>query len=475
MRSPDRGGPHPHGHPLVRSLLRPPIRDVRFWVVQAGILLWAFVHDVVLVVLDAEEVAGIPSPTTSALLLVPVMYAALNFGVRGGIGTAVWATVLVVPHWFMSGGLSDPHMSIEIGYLLALMAVAVVVGQRVEREQRARQRAEVALEVAKDAEARYSVLFEDQPAPVLLLGRDGGLLEANTAATRLLDPPSRTDVTELLGLGLGELLPGPGSPLTVGRSGHEVVMVPTAHEFTATDGTRMVQVVLSDITQQHRREEEQRVFARRMLRVQEEERQRLARELHDDPLQHLTYLTRALNDLSHPDRRAGILEERLVHAAEVADDAATSLRKIIRGLRPPVLDDLGLASALRQLTHETGARTQTVLEFDIVGSAERPPPDLELAAYRIAQEALNNVVRHAQARHATVTLAFTGPGLCLTVSDDGIGMGPDVPDAGAGHRLGLIGMRERVTMAGGTLEISSVRPHGTCVRAEMPLTSSGPS
>lgn len=457
---------------LAVGLMHPPVRDARFWLVQAGILTWAIVHDVVLVLLHWDHRADIPSPTTSVLLLVPVLYAALNFGVRGGIGTALWATVLVVPHWFFTPEFSAAHMSIEIGYLLVLNAVAVVVGQRVEREQRARQRAEAALTSARRAEARYYTLFEGQPAPVLITDLAGQLVEANTAAKRLLGRAAPAgSAMDLLGTSLEALLHRPQSSLTLTTPDDgDAMLMPTAHRLEDADGTAMVQIVLSDITEQHRRQEEQRVFARRLLNVQEDERRRLARELHDDPLQRLTYLTRTLDDLTQRTSRSDEMRQRLAQSTVVADDAAVSLRKIIQGLRPPVLDDLGLVSALRQLTDETRSRSEAVVTFKVTGQPGRLNPDLELAAYRIAQEALNNVVRHAHADHTTVSLAFAEDRLCLTVTDDGDGLGSGGVAGGPAGRLGLIGMRERVDMAGGTFALSSLQPHGTSVQVAIPLS-----
>lgn len=458
---------------LAVGLVHPPVRDPRFWIVQAGILTWAIVHDVVLVLLHWDHVAGVPSPTTSVLLLIPVMYAALNFGVRGGIGTALWATALVVPHWFLSPQFSAAHVWVEVGYLVVLYAVAVVVGQRVEREQRARQNAEAALTSARRAEARYYTLFEDQPAPVLISDLSGRLVEANTAAKRLLGTVApKGNVAELLGVDLEVLLQGNRSFLTLTAGGNgEVLLMPTAHRLEDADGTAMVQIVLSDITEQHRRQEEQRVFARRVLNVQEDERRRLARELHDDPLQRLTYLTRTLDDLTERTSRADEMRRRLAQSAVVADDATVSLRKIIQGLRPPVLDDLGLVSALRQLTEETRSRSDAIVRLEVTGEAGRLNPDLELAAYRIAQEALNNVVRHAHAKHATVSLDFADESLRLTVSDDGRGIASTGGAGGPAGSLGLIGMRERVDMAGGTFAIAALRPHGTRVQAVIPLST----
>lgn len=462
-------GPPPPSR-LPTQLMHPPVRQAGFWVVQAGVLILAVAHDVILVALHTHDPSGAAAPTTSVLLLIPVIYAALNFGMRGAVGTALWATVLVVPHWFFADELTPVHVWIETGYLLVLNVVAVIVGQRVEREQRARRGTEEALRAARDAEARYYTLFDHQPAPVLVIDAGGTVVEVNAAAACLFGRSATgRPLTELLGVRIEQLLDGSHPTLHLVRpDGSNVMFTPTAHRVAIEDAMA-VQVVLSDITEQYRRQEEQRQFAARLLTAEEEERGRLARELHDDPLQQLAYLTRALEDLSQRASPSNHLADRLSHGADVANEAAIALRKIIEGLRPPVLDDLGLVSALRQLTDKTRTRTAATITLEITGSPVRLVRDLELATYRIAQEALNNVARHAYAERAAVRLAFSEHRVDLTVTDDGVGFRPGRGDAGPSGGLGLIGMQERVDMAKGTLEITALRPHGTAVHAVLPV------
>ena len=465
---------------LLRILARarPPVREPRFWVVQATVLTLAGVHDLVLGELHAHYLAGVPAPTTSALLLVPVIYAALNFGVSGAVGTSLWATVLIVPHWFLSPQPqgSTLHFWIEVGYLLVLNVVAVVVGVRVEGERQARSHAEAALEAARNAEHRYYRLFEDQPAPVLITDATGTVSEANSAAAALFgQDASGRRVEELVGVSIAQLLDGEPRCLDIrDRHGRTMRLVPTTHWVNATGNTELAQIVLTDVTEQHRREEEERLFAGRLLKVQEDERRALARDLHDYPLQHLTYLSRALDDLS---QRPGMPAEyvaQLADASTIAGDAASALRKVIHGLRPPVLDDLGLVAALRQLGHEVSRRTGLVVDLRVEGEELRIAPDLELAAYRIAQEALNNVVRHAGATRAYIGVCFADE-LVLTVTDDGQWLAePPGEDAVRPRGLGLIGMRERVNMAGGTLSVTTRPAQGTCVRATIAVPGAGP-
>jgi signal transduction histidine kinase len=449
----------------------PPVRSVPFWIVQAGVLSVALVHDIVLVDLPgARHPFGVADAMTSAFLLIPVIYAALNFGVRGSIATAVWATALIAPHWWLMHDLSGSHLVIELGNLAVIYAVAIVVGQRVESEQRARHRAEAALEAARTVSIRYQGLFEQQPAPVIIADPAGTVHEVNTAATRLFGPiEPKSMLQDVLSVTVAEVRGAQPPRLSLHTAdGAQRLFAPTAHTLDVDGDRRLVQIVLTDVTEQHRRQEEQRVFSGRLLAVQEEERRKLAQELHDDPLQNLVYLTRALDDLSEDASLTAALVPTVQYGGELAAEAATALRKVIHGLRPPVLDDIGITSALRQLVADVRKRSTLTVTLRCTGTENGLPPDLKLTAYRIVQESLNNVVRHAQARHATVRVQFGNP-LTLTISDDGQGIPPNLGPADRPQPgQGLIGMRERATLAGGTLRVGGRSPHGTVVQATLP-------
>src|SRR5450759_4616344 len=122
-----------------------PLRSRQFWIVQVGVLLVAFLDEIVLDLLRVKPPFEMPRSTTTALLLIPVIYAALNFGVRGAVGTALWATALMFPDWLFIAGVTTVNAWVEIGNLAILNSVAFIVGQRVEREGQARLRAEAAL------------------------------------------------------------------------------------------------------------------------------------------------------------------------------------------------------------------------------------------------------------------------------------------------------------------------------------------
>ncbi|HEY8820771.1 MAG TPA: ATP-binding protein [Dermatophilaceae bacterium] len=448
----------------VGRALRLPVRAVRFWVVQAGVLLVAFLDEVILDVLHVQLPFEIPRSTITTLLLVPVIYAALNFGVRGAVGTALWATVLMLPDWLFIAGVTTANAWEEIGNLAVLNAVAIIVGQRVEREAQARVRAEDSLRASEVAEARYRALFDEQHAPVIVTDAFGAVTEANAAATSLLGAGVRGRLlSDLVHTSVTAILAGAVPRLPVG----ERVFVPTARTLEVGSRERLIQIVLVDVTEEEHRAREQQAYAAHLVTVQEDERRRLAQDLHDDPLQTLTYLVRMLEQLTEDPALPTDLAVLVRRDGELATEVVDTLRTVIHGLRPPVLDDFGAVAALRQLVDEVRSRHAICIRMRVSGQQQRLSAECELTVYRVAQEALSNVVRHAQATNTRVDLHF-GEDVVLTVTDDGCGIPASSTSASSGSRLGLIGMRERVNLVSGSLDVHARVPNGTVVRATIP-------
>lgn len=337
-----------------RRALHPPLRDRRFWLVQGLVILIAAFHEGA----DASSLLtpyGIPDFATVALFLVPIVYAALNFGLTGSLATAAWVTLISLPDFFVVDH-SEHHASDAI-QIVIVDAVALFVGYRVDQERVARLAAEAAGEAHRAAEERI------------------------------------------------------------------------------------------------------RLYAGRILHAQEDERRRLSQELHDQPLQDLIHLVRQLD--------AGSAEG----AREVATQVVSELRQISRGLRPPSLDDLGLTAALRKLVSDFSARTGITSTFRTEGHARRLPADVELGLFRIAQEALNNVYRHAAAERVTVRARYLAGEVRLAVTDDGAGF---LPGQAAESSLGITGMSERASLLGGRLEVVSAAGRGTTIRASIPVGAAEP-
>jgi len=199
------------------------------------------------------------------------------------------------------------------------------------------------------------------------------------------------------------------------------------------------------------------------LRAQEEERFRLSRELHDETVQELVVAKGALEDVPGGQGQRARLE--LVDAA--LQRCIDGIRRFCRALRPSVLDDLGLVPALDWLLSDLAGRTGIRIALEEQGEPLRLNPEQELVIFRVAQEAMHNIERHAAASQVVVRLASDPGRLCLEVVDDGRGFDPEHVRKGS---LGLTGMQERASLIGAALDVSS-RPGSTCIRLDLPLAS----
>lgn len=217
-------------------------------------------------------------------------------------------------------------------------------------------------------------------------------------------------------------------------------------------------------------QERLRTLSRRLLQVQEEERGHLARELHDDIGQALTALKiqlEALGRASDAQARQARLEECL----ETTRHALERVRQISLSLRPLQLDDLGLVAALRSHVDRQATLGGLAPHFEADEAPRALAPDVETACFRVAQEAINNVLRHAKARNLWVRVSNAGGALTLSVRDDGNGFDAEAARrrAADGASLGLLGMEERAALTGGSLALHTGAGQGTVLLATFPL------
>ena len=204
----------------------------------------------------------------------------------------------------------------------------------------------------------------------------------------------------------------------------------------------------------------QRTSAAAALAAQESERSRIAQELHDGVGQSLTAVLLELKLIDDP------AVDRVREGVRASLD---EVRSVARTLRPHVLEDLGLRSALAALTQDLFAATDTHVRRGIMPGLPPLPDDVELVLFRVAQEALTNVARHAEASTVDVSLGIVGTDIELSVADDGRGI------RGRPEGTGVRGMRERATLVGGDLTVSGRDGHGTQVRLRVPVLANGPA
>jgi signal transduction histidine kinase len=203
---------------------------------------------------------------------------------------------------------------------------------------------------------------------------------------------------------------------------------------------------------------------RRVVSAQELERQRLARELHDETGQALTSILLGLKAIED----AGSSDDAGAAARELRELVVTTLQDVRRlavELRPKVLDDFGLVSALERLVETFGEQTGISVDLEPRIGEGRLPLEIETTLYRITQEALTNVVKHARAKHVSIVLTRRDGLVSAVIEDDGRGIGSE----GSREGLGLVGMRERVALVGGRLNVESSPGAGTTISIEVPI------
>lgn len=345
------------------------------------------------------------------------------------------------------------------------------------------KQAEVAL---RTSEEHFRTIFEQATDGILVSDVEGHFLDANSASGQMLGYSRE----ELLKLGISDIV----VPEQVERIAPEIArlrntgVVRSEWRVRRRDGLILLvevsakrlpdgrlQAFLRDVTESRRAEEALRessrqlqMLSKRVLEAQETERRRIARELHDELGQALTAIKINLQARSRfRDQSPAELDAENVRLVE---EAIQQVRSLALALRPSMLDDLGLAPALRWIAEYQAERGGFVAHFGADFPDTRLAPELETACFRIAQEALTNIARHAQAKRVAIELRHKDDALFMTVQDDGRGF--DVVTmrtrAVAGGSVGILGMQERAELARGKIEIESAPGQGTVVRARFP-------
>ncbi len=209
-------------------------------------------------------------------------------------------------------------------------------------------------------------------------------------------------------------------------------------------------------------------FASQALLAQEEERKRVARELHDETAQLLSSMLVRLTLLGQA-RSMDEVGKAQAELVSLSSRAVEGVRRLALELRPPELDDLGLEEALRWYVDDFSARWGIQASLGVKGRIRRLSPTMEMALYRIAQESLTNAAKHSQAQRVTVNLEQHNGVLALAVEDDGRGFDVEAAMAAKEGGMGLFGMQERAALLGGRLQLHSESSQGTCVRVDVPV------
>ncbi|MFC1937714.1 PAS domain S-box protein [Chloroflexota bacterium] len=331
----------------------------------------------------------------------------------------------------------------------------------------------------------FQEIFEKAHDAILIQDLQGKIAAANQASSKLFGYKSE----ELIGKNISQFLTPQGLELArevrqIFVSGKEMKQ-PYEQRIIKNDGTEAIlllttsllglsgdierplafQHIARDITGERRLQENLRLYADQISRAYEEERTRIARELHDDTIQTMVAVSRRLDSLA--DKKSGIPQKLWSVLEETRRDVDESLirtRRFIQDLRPPTLEYLGLLPALRELVTQWQEQSNIEINLRTVGADQHFSPEKELLVYRIVQEALRNIWKHSEATKAEVVIEFGEETSTVTISDNGKGFN-DEDSLGflKTGKLGLAGMKEISQLLGGTLTIHSINNGGTRV------------
>jgi len=495
--------------------LRQVLRQRSFWILAAMMLGLAAIHYL------TPQIRLLPFLTDPLgrhaveriAFLLPVAAATFAFGRGGGISALTLSLLIMMPRaLFVSPYPIDASSETVAVAIVGYLVVGMIETQ--EREKRLRQEAvqrlraanavtamltksldrremldgvlERTLDVVGAAAGCIYLVEAGHGAPVLTLAVGHGALPdvlQEGGAVGLGDGPigRAAEVGEVVAVSAGdsqqvEVLEGwvgMNSLLAVPlKSRDEVlgvlVLADPERRFESQD-VELLMAIGGEIgvaLENARLYESMRFYVGQVTRAQEDERKRIARELHDETTQDLIALSRRLEALN--DEGEGLsnaVRKRLAGLQELVEEALRGVRRFSQNLRPSALDDLGLLAALEGMAAVQREESGVATELRVEGQKRRLPPEVELTLFRIAQEALSNVRRHAQSARIAITVRFGDGDVELIVEDDGKGF--SVParlsDMATLGKLGLVGMLERARLLGGSLAVESSPGQGTRV------------
>jgi PAS domain S-box-containing protein len=370
-----------------------------------------------------------------------------------------------------------------------LTAIGNQIGVAVENARLYEQEREATMQL-RVSEERYRELFENANDAIWVHDLEGNIIAANRASEKLtgytveeLLQASKLNVSAFLSddglimakdirrrLLKNEPVIQPYEQRIFRKDGTEAILMITTNLLTEGGRPVAFQHIARDVTEEKRMRENLQFYLRQINRAQEEERKRIARELHDDTIQYMVVLARQLDELASSSK--GLSDEERLHLENLRQQINSimeGVRRLSHDLRPATLDRLGLLPALEWLASQVPSGVS--VEVKAYGTERRLPAEVELVLFRIAQEALSNVRRHSQATKAEVKVEFEDKKARITVKDNGKGFAlPEtMGDLVKAGRLGLAGMQERIQLLNGSLKIESEPGRGTTVTVEAPV------
>ncbi len=368
-----------------------------------------------------------------------------------------------------------------------LTAMGNQIGVAVENAHLYQQQ-QIVGEQLRLSEERYRGLFENASEAIIVCTTSGRIISVNRACEQLTGYTQ----SELASTAIYELFSGVSlekvkqlfseklERVTMGeteevrltkKNGLEAFIELRISTLLRGDDVIGLQVIARDVTEERQLRRNMDYYIKQVTRAQEDERLRISRELHDDTAQILATLSRDIGSLTANEKKLKEpVKEHLEKLHEMADSALEGVRRFSQDLRPSILDDLGLVPALEWLKNNLEKRHNMTTRFNISGSQQRLLPEIELTVFRIVQEVLSNVRRHSVATAVEMNMDFSTDAVTVIIKDNGTGFSlPErTSDLALSGKLGIIGMRERARLIGGTIIVQSEPGEGTTVTLRIP-------
>jgi len=420
------------------------------------------------------------------LYLLLMLYAGWTLGIVGG--TAVWlssAVAMLLRTFLISPDFRDALL--ESLACLVIGALAIILMATYRQTKRQREKIRKTVKDMKLARQDYEELFTNASDAIWVHNLEGVITLVNKTCEKLTGYP----VSQLPGKNVREFL----TPETLSiagqvkdkllrgetmeqryeqrlikKDGSEAIMQLTTRLIVGDGKPQAFHNMARDITEERRLQDNLQFYLRQVLQAQEEERKRLARELHDDSSQSILLLTHGIDNIASKAEKysAQELRNQLGRLYELSQQTYQGIKHYAQALRPSILDDLGLMAAIKWLAEET--QKLSGIEIQVNADIIPPlPPETQLVLFRIVQEALNNVHRHSGASEASATVECRGDEIRVTISDNGKGFKPprQLSEFASQGKLGLTGMVERVQLIGGELKVTSQEGKGTTIMVKV--------
>ena len=419
--------------------------------------------------------------------LLLILYAGWTLGLVGS--AAVWlssAVSMLLRTFLISPNFRDALLESISSLVIGALVITLIATYRQNERQREKLRKTV--KDMKLARQNYEELFTNASDAIWVHNLEGNITLVNKACEKLSGYPVSElpgkNVREFLTLETlsiarqvkdkllrGETMEHRYEQRLIKKDGSEAIMQLTTRLIVSDGKPQAFHNMARDITEERRLQDNLQFYLRQVLQAQEEERKRLARELHDDASQQILLLTHGIDNIAYKAERYSSQELRneLGRLYELSQQTYQNIKHYAQALRPSILDDLGLVAAIKWLAEEihklSGIEIQ--VKTDVIPLLS---PETQLVLFRIVQESLNNVHRHSRASEASITVECQGDEIRVTISDNGKGFNlpRQLSEFASQGKLGLTGMAERVQLIGGELKVSSQEGKGTTIVVKVP-------